>query len=128
MKNNKSLALIKGFSRAINVFTNVDAELWALREGLLMCRNLNLVAMEIELDAKLVIGWIFEEYNSNLQRAALILDCRTLISHIPQVRMSHYFREANKCANALARKGPKLDQNIVYFDSMLMNLNMLLFL
>ena len=128
MKNNKSLAWIKGFSRAINVFTNVDAELWTLREGLLMCRNLNLVAMEIELDAKLVIGWIFEEYNSNLQHAALILDCRTLISHIPQVRMSHCFREANKCANALARKGPELDQNIVYFDSMLMNLNMLLFL
>lgn len=73
-------AWIKGSSHAIGVSTSVNVELWALREGLLMCRNLNLVAIEIELDAKVVVGWISEEYNSNLQHAAFILICRTLIS------------------------------------------------
>lgn len=33
--------------------------------------------------------------------------------------MSHYFREANKCVDALTRKGSAMDQDIVYFDSRL---------
>ena len=28
-----------------------------------MCRNLNLGAVEIEIDAKIVFGWIIEEYS-----------------------------------------------------------------
>lgn len=71
---------IKGFTHSIGVFTSVDAELWALREGLLLCTSLNFVDMEIELDAKVVLGWISNEYNNSLHHASLIIDCRTLIS------------------------------------------------
>lgn len=41
--------------------------------------------------------------------------------------MSHCFREANKCVDALAKKGLTLDQDIMYFDGPLMNLYLLLF-
>lgn len=73
-------AWIKGFARSIRVSNSVDAGLWALREWLIMCRNLNLGEVEIEIDAKIVFGWIIEEYSSRLHHASLILDCRTLIS------------------------------------------------
>ena len=48
-----------------------------------MCGNLNLKAVEIEIDAKPMFGWIFEEYDSSLHHISLILDCKTLISQIP---------------------------------------------
>ena len=41
--------------------------------------------------------------------------------------MSHYFCEANECADASARKGPTLDQDIIYFDSPSVDLYLLLF-
>lgn len=46
---------ISGFSRAIGIATSVEAELWALRDGLKICNPLNLLAVEIELDAKVVM-------------------------------------------------------------------------
>lgn len=45
--------------------------------------KLNLGAMEIEIDAKPVFGWINKEYSSSLYHASLTLDCKTLISQIP---------------------------------------------
>lgn len=68
-------------------------------------RELNLSAVEIEIDAKVVLMWISDLHNYNLHHATLILHCRTLISQIPQVRMNHYFRKANKCVDALAMRG-----------------------
>ena len=73
--------------------------------------------MKIEIDAKTVFGWIIEEYSSSLHHASHTFDCKTLISQIPQVKMSHYFHKANKCVDALAKKGSTLDQDIMYFDS-----------
>ena len=45
--------------------------------------------MKIEIDAKTVLfGWIIE-YSNSLHHASLSLDCDTLLSQIPQVKMSH---------------------------------------
>ena len=44
-----------GFARAIGTTISAVAELWALRDGLNMCIELNLPAVIIELDAKLVV-------------------------------------------------------------------------
>ena len=105
----------------------MDVELWALKDGLTICRELNLSAVEIEIDAKVVLGWVSDTYNCNLHHAALILDCKTLISQIPQVRMNHCFREASKCVDALARRGSELDQDFIVFDSPTMDIVMLLY-
>lgn len=47
---------VKGFSRAIGISSNVDAELWALRDGLRICCSMGMQAAEIEIDAKVVGG------------------------------------------------------------------------
>ena len=49
---------VKGFTRNIGVATSVEAELWALRDGLALCLSLNIPAVEIEIDAKVVVDWI----------------------------------------------------------------------
>ena len=38
--------------------TSVEAELSALRDGLALCLSLNIPAVEIEIDAKVVVDWI----------------------------------------------------------------------
>lgn len=56
--------------------SSLDAGLWALRDGLMFCVSLNLLIVEIELDAKIVLDWVSEDFNSNLHHAYLIMDCR----------------------------------------------------
>ena len=58
-----------------------------------------------------MFGWITEEYSISLHHASLILNCKTLVNQIFQVKMSYYFCEANKCVNALAKKGLTQDYN-----------------
>ena len=78
-------------------------------------------------NAKIVINQISETSNCNLHHAPLIMDCRTPISWIPQMKMNHCFREANKCVNALATRSLETNQNYVVFDSSPMDISMLLF-
>ena len=33
----------------------------------MLCISLHLLVVEIELDANIVLGWVIEEFNSNLQ-------------------------------------------------------------
>ena len=64
---------IKGFTKNIRVSTNVDAELWALRSWLTLCINLNLLAVEMESDAKVVFGWVAETNNIVIYIMLLLL-------------------------------------------------------
>ena len=42
-------------------------------------------------------------------------DCKTELGNIPRVQIKHCYREANKCADALARRGALLSQDFVIF-------------
>lgn len=55
---------IKGYVRAIGITTSVVVELWALRDGIRLCLSLNLLAVEIELSAKLVVYLLKKEDGS----------------------------------------------------------------
>ena len=74
-----------------------------------------------------MINRIFETFNCNLHHAPLIIDCKTLINRILQVKMNHYFREVNKCVNALATRSLEANQDFVVFYSSLVDISMLLF-
>ena len=91
-----------------------------------MCIILNLLAVEIEIDARVLLGWVTEEYNGNLHHASLIMDCITLINLIPLAKMSYYFCEANKCTNALARRDSSSNQDFIFFNSPPMDLCVLM--
>ena len=47
--------MVRGYARAIGPTSSVAAELWALRDGISLCISLNLLAVEFEFDAKLVV-------------------------------------------------------------------------
>lgn len=90
---------IVGFSRKIGIATSLLAELWAIRDGLMLCVDRNLVMVEIELDAKSVVDMLRNSQYTNNSHSSIIEDCRHLISMIPQIRIKHCYREANRCAD-----------------------------
>ena len=97
-----------GFSRNIGVTSSFEVELWALRDGLSICVDKNYSAIEVELDAKAIIDIFLNPNQSSSFISPLLDDCRPLASLIPRIQFKHCFREANRCADHLARKRTKL--------------------
>ena len=79
-----------------------------------MCINLNLQAVEIEVDAKVVHDWIHTTLNNYYTIHLLYW-----ITQIPWVKMRHCFHEASQYAKALARKKTRIDllQELVVLNS-----------
>ena len=94
-----------GFSRSVGCADSFMAELWGLRDGLTLCIDLHLTAMDVQLDAKAVVQLLSNSSSANFCAVPLLDDCRNLVSQIGQVRISHCFRESNSCAEFLAWLG-----------------------
>ena len=117
---------IKGYVRAIGNTTSVAAKLWALRDGIQLCLELNLPMVIIELDAMLVVNLLRSTNHNPNGNNNLVADCREGMARIPRVKIQHCYREANKCADALARRGVLLPCNFLVFDSPLVDVALLL--
>ena len=68
-----------------------------------MYLNLQINVLEVEFDAKVVADQINNVGNSNTTNSSLVVDCRLLISQVPQIKVTHFHREANRYADVLAR-------------------------
>ena len=106
---------VKGYAQAISITTSVAAELWPLQDGIHLCIALKLPTMEIELDAKVVIDLVRKVSCNFNSLDVLVDDCKEGLKQIPNIKIMHCFREGNKCANNLARRGALLDQDFVVF-------------
>ncbi|KAL0005536.1 hypothetical protein SO802_013097 [Lithocarpus litseifolius] len=106
---------IVGFACQIGSTTSFLAELWALRDGLNLCLSYNFDAVEVELDAKAIVDAISNPKYTNVFVSPLMEDCRLLVSRIPHIRMRHCYREANRCADGLARLGGLQATDFVMF-------------
>ena len=106
---------VKGYARAIGITTSVATELWVLWDGIRLCIALKLPAVEIVLDVEVVIDLVRKESSNFNSPDALVDDCKKGLKQIPNIKIMHYFREGNKCANNLARQGALLDQDFVVF-------------
>ena len=95
---------IRGHARALGNTNNIVAELWALRDGLNLARELGLNNLIIELDALSVVI-LMNNDSENLLMKPLLTDCKNLLKAIPNKRVIHTYRKANQCANALAKLG-----------------------
>ena len=117
---------VAGFTRKIGITTSFLAKLWALRDGLKLCVNRSILAVEVELDAKSIVDVVANAKYSNIFASALLDDCRHLIQQIPQIRFKHIFQEANRCADALARMGGLQEDEFIVFESPPVDISILL--
>ena len=105
---------IKGYSRALGTTNSFIAELWALRNGLIIAKDLGLNNLIVELDALSVVHMINND-TSNLLIEPLLSDCKSLYREIPNKQIQHVYREANQCADALARLGSSVISSFAIF-------------
>ena len=87
----------------------------ALRDGLHLCLSKNHLDVEVELDAKIIVDALTTTQQSDQPVSPLVDDCRFLATRFNHIQFKHCYREANKCANGLARKGvTQIDDFFVY--------------
>ena len=79
-------------------------ELWALRDGLVLAKEMRLNNLIIELDALSVVI-LMNNGSKNLLIKSLLTDCRNLLKEIPNKSVIHTYHEANQCVDALAKLG-----------------------
>ena len=59
--------------------------------------------------------WLLTQWENPNGIDALVTDCKEGPKKIPFVRIKHCYREANKCADDLARRGAILGQDFIVF-------------
>ena len=71
--------------------------------------------MILELDVELIVDLLQKEDCNQNGIDALVSDYKSGLREIHLVQIHHCYREADKCANALARRGALLPQNFCCF-------------
>ena len=111
-----------GFARAMRNTCCEMTELWALKDGLTLALQLGIVNLTVEINADMLIFLLNNHSCSNLLMEPLLSDCRNLLLRFSNPVVNHIFREANQCADALAKLGAAFAVSFVVFDYPLENL------
>ncbi|XP_030964717.1 uncharacterized protein LOC115985976 [Quercus lobata] len=101
----------------IGITSSFIAELWALRDGLMLCVDRNFPAVVVEMDAKVIIEVLNNPNNTNLIISSIVDDCRKLASRIPRIQFEHCYRETNRSADMLARMGANQSSSFSFHSS-----------
>jgi ribonuclease HI len=96
---------VGGFSRAIGITTSVQAELRALKDGLNLAIDLGILNLEIEMDSLIAVELVNSITTPNAFLSTIVTDCRSLMERFERCSLKHIFREANGCADLLAKSG-----------------------
>ena len=70
----------------------------------MLAKEMGLNSLVVELDALSVV-LLMTNNNANLLMELLLTDCRNLLREIPNKQIVYAYREANQCADALAKLG-----------------------
>ena len=113
---------VLGYARRIGPVNSFLAELWSLRDGLLLCVQAQVQALIVEMDTKALVDAFSNQTKSNAIVSSLMEDCRHLATQIPQVSFRHIYREANMYADHLAKLGAFMETDFVAFSSPLVDI------
>ncbi|KAF5475310.1 hypothetical protein F2P56_007124 [Juglans regia] len=101
-------AFIFAFSRCLDSGTSsVNAELLALKHGLMLCKDMNIHKVVVETDSLLVVNWLNNETQPPLQYRELLEGILKLRNDMMFCKVSHVYREANSLADGLANYGAR---------------------
>ena len=109
---------IGGFTRKIGITHSMVAELWGLRDGLTLAKQLNIKKLYVETDAKAMVTLICNPTSiASHPCSSLIYDCRHLLQLFEEAHIHHIFREGNHCADLLAKEGASSNDNFILYSS-----------
>ena len=69
----------------------------------MLCCNFNIASVIVELDARTIVDAISNDQYVNNVISPILDDYRWLISRFHRILFKHCYREANRCADSLAR-------------------------
>lgn len=90
--------------------TNNFAEAYALLEGILLVKELNISYIHIEGDSAIIISACIKRNIDNWQIRYLLEQAWTLIDTFTNFTISHVYREGNRVANHLANMGSSKEE------------------
>ena len=96
---------VVGYSRKVGKSNSFEAEIWGIRDGLILCNQMNIDAIIIKLDAKALVDALNKSSHACSVVSHLFEDYRQLANRIPHLHIRHIYREADKCADRLAKLG-----------------------
>jgi ribonuclease HI len=108
-----------GFSRSIGLASNVQTELRALLDDLLMTVKLNIPYFEIKMDSLVAVDLILAIHPANAFLKSIVFYCRYLLEKFKGVSIKHIYREANVCADLLAKAGCNQLVDFILFCTLL---------
>jgi ribonuclease HI len=108
---------IRGYAKSVGMCNAFVAELWGVLEGLRIVKNMGFRKVELCIDSQSVVQVIQNGYAQSSMGGPLLKQIWQLLDHDWNVEISHTYREANHCADALATLGCSLNLEITTFDS-----------
>ena len=105
---------IAGFVKKFGNVSSNTAELWALKEGLLIAKQLGFDNLCVDLDTAFLVYLITNPTVAHLNLEPLLSDCKNLTKSFPNCLVEHVYREANNCADRLAKMGADLNTNHLF--------------
>jgi ribonuclease HI len=93
------------------------AELWGVYEGLRQVYKMGFRKVEVEVDSETVVQVIKSGCSKSLKGSSLIKRICQLLAKDWSVDITHIYREANKCADAMANLGCARDFVFEFFVS-----------
>ena len=93
------------FTRKLGSANSFIAEVWTLRDGLMLCVQRKLPTVIVEIDVKALVDAFNNPSYRNSVISPIFYDYKHLILQIPQFCIKHVYREANKCVDWLANSG-----------------------
>ena len=107
---------ISSYSRKFGHTHSMAAELWGLRDGLMLATNQNIKKIIVEVDALAVVNlFSYEnvEFNSTHPYSAIIIDYRFFLQHFEEAQVKHIHHEANHCTDLLAKEEFNSPRNFI---------------
>ena len=86
-----------------------------LEDGLTLASQLGIAYICVKLDAELIVLLLNNYSINNLMLEPLLGDFRTLLKKFYSTIVQHIFKEANQCADALAKFGATLSSGFFNF-------------
>ncbi|KAK9991008.1 hypothetical protein SO802_025993 [Lithocarpus litseifolius] len=108
---------VAGYTRRVGRANSFIAEGWALKDGLVLCSQLNLSSIIVESDAKALINAFNNLVHDNSVVFPLLDDCKELAAQFSRIVSRHVYREANSCADRLANMGRLQNSEFVGYSS-----------
>lgn len=101
---------------ALGMENSMLAEIWVVRDGLIMTKDMGFDSIVVELDAKTIFDLISSNNDKNHLLNTLIAECRMLAGSFWRVKLQHIYHEVNGVAGYLAKITRDNCIGVIYFE------------